>query len=453
MVLRAALLALTLALAGPAAAGSGPAPVAAARPVAQARAEPGDPVKWYRVRPSYDGQDEYLYEIAERFLGDGERLDEIFELNRDRPQPDGGRLTVPDEIESGWVLRMPADADGPGLEYGPLPAGPATSAAAPTAPAATSRPVAAAPARQDSGLLIAGVVLALAGVVLAGWLFRRRRVAPVAAGVVIPRQRTGGLPAPARAVDAAASWTIDRALRVLATSAAAAGRPLPPIARVSVDDTWITLRLGAADESPCEPWQSREHGLVWVAGLRSLQALPADQHAAAPCPRLVTLGTRDGTRELLDLGQITGTVGLRGDAAAGRGLLAAWAAELTGSPWSSGVRVVAGGLLPEIGDTGPVLSTAALDDAITQATGDAGPDAPPDGWLSVLLLGAAPAGRDADRIQELTERPGRPWAVVVLGRPRAAALQLTLHPDGRLETGTPGITVQAIRPVAEREPV
>jgi hypothetical protein len=205
-----------------------------------------------------------------------------------------------------------------------------------------------------------------------------------------------------------------------------------------------------ADPAPCEPWQAREDGTLWVAALRALQALPADQHLAALCPRLVTLGVRDGTRELLDLGRVAAPVSLRGDAPAVRALLGAWAAELTGSPWSSGVRVVAGGLLPEVRDSGPVLSVPALDDAVIQATGETAPD---DGWLSVLLLGAVPAGRDADRVRELVAREGRPWAVVVLGRARTEAVQLTLRPDGRLETGGLGVTVRTARAAAEPKPV
>jgi hypothetical protein len=445
MLLRAASLVLILAFAAPSAAVTAPAAFtpAAFAYAEPARAEPGEPVKWYRVRPSFDGEEEYLYEIAERFLGDGDRLDEIFALNRGRPQPDGAQLTVPDEIESGWVLQLPPDADGPGMEYGPLPGGPSASAA-PPASAAAPRP-AAAPAGGSSRLpilLIAGIVLIVAGGGLGVWLVRRRRTTTPVAGVVVPRQRTGGTTP--RAFDAAASWTIDRALRVLVTSAAAAGRPVPPIARVSIDDSWISLRLTEADNAPCEPWEAREGGTVWVAALRALQARPADQDAAAACPRLVTLGVHDGTRELLNLGSVAGPVSVRGEPASTRALLAAWAAELTGSPWSSGVQVVAGGLLPEVADAGAVLSTAALNEAVDRAVGDGTDTA--GGWLSVLLLGAVPAGRDADRVKELAAQPGRPWAVVVLGRARAESLVLTLRPDGQLEAPALGVTVQTTLP-------
>jgi hypothetical protein len=57
----------------------------------------------YRVRPGDD-----LWEIAARFLGNGERWHEIFALNRGKPEPGGQRLTDPGFIEPGWTLRLPS---------------------------------------------------------------------------------------------------------------------------------------------------------------------------------------------------------------------------------------------------------------------------------------------------------------------------------------------------------
>jgi nucleoid-associated protein YgaU len=46
--------------------------------------------------------------IAETHLGDANRYVEIFDLNRDLPQPDGRRLTDPDLIIPGWRLHLPS---------------------------------------------------------------------------------------------------------------------------------------------------------------------------------------------------------------------------------------------------------------------------------------------------------------------------------------------------------
>ncbi|WP_328855397.1 LysM peptidoglycan-binding domain-containing protein [Microbispora hainanensis] len=67
-----------------------------------ARKEPRSSQRTHTVRPG-----ESLWEIAEQHLGDGKRYKEIFRLNRDRPQPDGARLTDPDVLESGWHLILP----------------------------------------------------------------------------------------------------------------------------------------------------------------------------------------------------------------------------------------------------------------------------------------------------------------------------------------------------------
>jgi DNA-binding SARP family transcriptional activator/LysM repeat protein len=59
----------------------------------------------YTVQPR-----DTLGRIAGRYLGDWTRYEEIFELNRDRPQPDGGVLVDPGVIRPGWVLVLPRDA-------------------------------------------------------------------------------------------------------------------------------------------------------------------------------------------------------------------------------------------------------------------------------------------------------------------------------------------------------
>src|SRR3989440_92502 len=72
--------------------------------------------KMYTVNPPVGRFHESLWEIAQNHLGDGRRYREIFELNQDRVQPDGSKLTIASLIRPGWQLLMPKDAHGPGIE-------------------------------------------------------------------------------------------------------------------------------------------------------------------------------------------------------------------------------------------------------------------------------------------------------------------------------------------------
>ncbi len=76
--------------------------------------------KLYVVKPPVGRFHESLWEIAQKYLGDGRRYREIFDLNSGRVQPDGSRLTIASLIRPGWVLHMPQDAHGPGIEVVPV---------------------------------------------------------------------------------------------------------------------------------------------------------------------------------------------------------------------------------------------------------------------------------------------------------------------------------------------
>ena len=70
----------------------------------------------YMVKPPVGRFHESLWEIAQNHLGDGRRYREIFELNSERVQPDGSKLTIASLIRPGWTLLMPKDAHGPGIQ-------------------------------------------------------------------------------------------------------------------------------------------------------------------------------------------------------------------------------------------------------------------------------------------------------------------------------------------------
>ncbi|MGH3278798.1 MAG: LysM peptidoglycan-binding domain-containing protein, partial [Trebonia sp.] len=72
--------------------------------------------KLYTVSPPHGRYHESLWEVAQHHLGNGRRYKEIFELNKNLVQPDGSKLTIASLIRPGWVLRMPGDAFGPGIQ-------------------------------------------------------------------------------------------------------------------------------------------------------------------------------------------------------------------------------------------------------------------------------------------------------------------------------------------------
>jgi membrane-anchored mycosin MYCP len=109
-------------------------------------------VKYYTVTPSYQGKPETLAEVAQRFLGNAGRSVDIYNLNVGRQQPDGATLTNPDVLRAGWLLVLPWDAVGAGVQYGlPSASGPAPAAAKPGTQPGGQPPAPAKPPAAKSG--------------------------------------------------------------------------------------------------------------------------------------------------------------------------------------------------------------------------------------------------------------------------------------------------------------
>jgi hypothetical protein len=80
----------------PRAAVQSPAPAPVPAPAsASALASASASVKFYIVPPPGNGPADSLFAIAAKTLGDGSQFMEIFNLNKGRLQPNGGRLTIP----------------------------------------------------------------------------------------------------------------------------------------------------------------------------------------------------------------------------------------------------------------------------------------------------------------------------------------------------------------------
>lgn len=395
--------------------------------------------RYYVVQESWDGQPEFLFSIAERLLGTGDRALEIYELNEGRAQPGGMTVSDPNVIRPGWVLLLPPDAQGDGVQVGPLPtpapvavrATPTSSADARDEPVGTPTPRAAGQAdgRETAGgsgdassgtstasYLTRGVIVLVA--VTAGIAVL---VLLVGGGFVLVRRRRArrtAPPAPVVRREDPGAWTVDRTTRALARACAAAGREVPAVHALVLSDDEVRLRLVTPDAQPPAGWSTTDEGRTWTSPMRPLQDVALDEHVLAPFPRLVTLGDDVHGRVLVDLAHAGPGVALDGDPAQAAALAERWLHELATSPWSRQVPVVAVGVGPSSYDR--------LDDA--------GPAVDSAGG-GVLVVGNA-RPRDAELLAVLAEHPA--WSVVVVGNAGHgwARWRLTLDAEG-VVTGGP----------------
>ncbi|MUN40385.1 BTAD domain-containing putative transcriptional regulator [Actinomadura litoris] len=530
--------------------------------------------KIYRVQPPEGRHHESLWEIAEKCLGDGRRYQEIHDLNKNRVQPDGSRLTHASLIRPGWVLEMPADARGAKViplqdldeyyRYGhavpdkdpapskPAPSRPAPSKPAPAEPAPARPPASHAPAPQTpaphtpaphtpapqtpgqqgpaqqhadprrmppagggadgpSGEMTGGAGsggasvpgrnssaqehdgsfdlgwphgLAAASLLAAGLLTvlgRRRRVQmwnrafghmavrPEGAAAEVERALRLG-------ADASAARLLDLGLRHLSKSMAAGGRALPTVYGVHLGVESLDLWIAPADRNPPAPWQAFDDGQVWRLRAEDLDAVEAADPAAgagdvlAPYPGLVSIGTNDNGRILVDLEAAHGLIALRGPADTRRAALAAIALELATNRWSDHMRITLVGFgtefgegmaeiapdriraVPNLADAMPELEGRT--EEVRQALAASGVDSVLTGrsrgvfgeaWMPhYLIMADPPSEQEADRLVALARTGTRMAAgYIVPGEVQGATWTWDIDAAGRLHAGVLGFQVAA----------
>ncbi|MFE1254442.1 BTAD domain-containing putative transcriptional regulator [Streptomyces fungicidicus] len=472
--------------------------------------------KFYRIQPPEGRHHDSLWEISERHLGDGRRYKEIFELNKDRTQPDGSKLSEASLIRPGWIMEMPGDARGGELVEMPDEApelspearqqirdydrtgdhaqGGGGGAAEVSVPEQRPAPAPApdeaggqqhaAPARETSAFGLPEALLAaplLAAGLLGALGHRRRQALWQSAFAGIGGRRGMEPPTPTGdaqdvqdallvGADPEGVRLLDRSLRGLAASLAAESRPLPTVYAAWLTKGDLHLQLAQPSGKPPAPWQLGQDETLWMLA-KDDAGRYGDADTAAPFPGLVSLGTMDDSRLLLNLEAVPGIVSLSGSEADRAAVFASVAAELATNGWSDRMTITLVGFGEDLTPLAPsrlrhldgiealietmeaetrqrrgALGAAGHDSVLTGRTGPAQHTR----WAPhLVLLAAEPSAEDAVTLAELAadasrlgigylvgtgdgELPGAAWEMEITGEGRLLAPLLGLELDAQL---------------------
>ena len=442
--------------------------------------------KMYLVKPPVGRFHESLWEIAQNHLGDGRRYREIFELNSGRVQPDGSKLTIASLIRPGWVLLMPKDAHGPGIEaitpHIAAELGAASHSQASPGQSAgpqVETPVVQAPAGpvRDHGIFAAPA--AAPGQHAPAWPYELSSASLLAAGVLVApgRRRREQLwrrafgrriagPDPDAALaetalrlgaDDPAVRMLDTGLRYLSRELATSGKTPPTVFAAHLGQENLDLWIAPPDPNPPRPWQAADGGQVWrlpFAAISGLDAAEAGGPAGslAPYPGLVSLGTNSSGRILVDLEVAHGLIAVRGPRQVVQAALSALAVELVTNRWSDQMQVTLIGFgdglaeisaervrvlrtldeaLPDLekraAQVRNAMASAGLDSVLTgrSRTTDASQSAP-----HYLIMGVPPTQEQAERLLALARSRYRMAAgYVIAGDVRGATWTWDLSPE------------------------
>jgi hypothetical protein len=416
------------------------------------------------------GQLATLQSIAAATLGDAARAEEIFELNRGLAQKDGGSLDSPgDQLHPGWILRLPKDASGPGVQLardtgGQGNTGGQGSASTPpasgsTASGSTASGSTAPPGTGDEQSTMLTIPLAAAiailGVVLlalvtAGIVGRRKVRAGYAAvrrGLYTlgeparRRRRLAHRQATSRRFDADAD-SVRRAYGALGEFAATDREPERPVHALSVDEAGVTVWLSASDTAGA-PWTSID-STRW----RRPTAAPGPQFSggdgmaspAVPTPAcLVRAGTNaDGRPVFVDLSRLDGVLSVTGEKAVARDVVQNLLAEIARTRPGTPVTVLRGtadapplAVPPSLQQLPQVTPQAVTAPVPAQGTVRGAASRRPVKGL--VVVAGTPTGREAAELAALCGPAGAGWTGLVYGETQDAHWRWYTDGDGRVD--------------------
>lgn len=459
-----------------------PAQAAPAAPAASATPS----TKFYIVKSpdENNGQQETLFTVAERTLGDGTRFPEIMSLNSGRTLPNGTVFTQPEQLVPGFALRLPDDAGGPDVQVGTLPQTQPSAAASPSASASASGSSAPSSSGGGSSLIdgqfsIPTLVAGLAGVTLLTVLIVARRPVARATRRVASALRRAARPLRPRLPRALSQSRLRRRRAALGRTLAADTRTLPDVRNTLRELSRLTApirvysvlaipnRLLAAVTTTApapEPWTAVDATRWERSGLTSLTdgdengetgETTGETGEVLPYPHLARVGVteRGHAQVLVDLGQINGSLSILGDLRVAQDALSAIVRGLLEAPNRDTPIVTIDPervLLPEFHALHGLLRVPALKDITDDAPAQLPAPAPelgldlirtaarrPGHVAGLLVLPKPPGEDDLAALAHLTS-PAVGWIVLTVGNLPGSHWRWNAFPDGTLHTGVLG---------------
>ncbi len=272
------------------------------------------------------------------------------DTGRDAGRGDAGRGENRDPVSGNDDFQMPPPAlperphrETAGAEPSPVPSAQDTTARGDRTAAQHGEPSLAGPhgQREDGGPDLADYLAAasLAAAGLLAILGRRRREQlwrrAFGRRVVRPRGDAAGAEVAIRlGADAPGSRMLDLGLRLLGRLLADRDRRPPTIYAVHLSSRGLDLWIHPADLDAPEPWEACDGGQVWRLHAHEGRRIDEGDLAGvpAPYPGLVSLGTADGGRVLVDLEAAQGIVAMEGTNTVAA--MSALAVELATNRWS-----------------------------------------------------------------------------------------------------------------------
>ena len=268
--------------------------------------------------------------------------------------------------------------------------------------------------------------------------------------------------------DTEATRLLDLGLRQLSQALAADDRTLPTVYGVHLGADSLDLWIAPADRNPPAPWQEYDNGQVWRLGATALDGMATGDFAdvLAPYPGLVSIGTNDTGRILVDLEAAHGLIALHGPDDVRRAVLAAVVVELATNRWSDHMRITLVGFDEELALVAPdrIRVARSLAEAlpelegrseeVRQALEASGVDSVLTGrcrgvfgeaWMPhYLIMADPPAPEEAERLVALA-RTGQRMAAgyIVAGETPGATWTWDVTADARLRAGVLGFDVDA----------